>query len=268
LFVSDQFSRQDVALILQRTAELERARGTDIDAITGDDLQKIAEELGMSKVALGQALAESKAGLLAPPAESTALDRFYGGTTVEARRFVPGSAVEVRKVIEEFFRAQAFDIDRRGGDWTTWRRTNGIGTWLKRQAASAYKLPRHVDYKVRIAEVAGGPHPVLVQVEIDIGKPRRSRVKQAALAIAVGIGGAAIGVMEVPGGAEVVPVLAGLAAGGGGTLWTRGRYRDMRGELEAAIGRLLDFLEHEPARLATQPRKDVVSRVVDFFAGL
>jgi hypothetical protein len=265
--MADQLSRRDVALILHRAAELERRLPETSDAITSDDLQKIAEELGMSRQALDQALAESRAGLLGSQVEQTFLDRIYGARKVVAQRFVPGTAAQVRQLVERYFREQSHDIVRRGEDWILWRRTRGVGSWLKRMSAGRHKLPGAWDYRVRIADLPGGPHPVLIQIEVDVSQQRRNKVQSATAATILGTVGAIVGASHLAMPLELAPIAGGALLAAGTTFWGRAAFKDTREELEGALGRLLDFLEHEPERVVGERGKDLVSRLLDFIGG-
>lgn len=264
--MSQHLSRRDVALVLQRTAELERARAPEGEAISTDDLHKIADELGLSREALSQALAEAKAGLLVPAAERTALDRFYGGATLQARRFVPGTPGAVRETVDLFFRQQGFDVHRRGEDWAVWRRAQGVGGFMRRLGAGAYRLPANVDYRVRVAAVPGGPHPVLVQLEVDARALRAQGVRRGVASLTVGGAGAVTGVMLLPMPVELAAIAGGVALGVAGVMHGRGAFRATREQVHLSLERFLDFLEHEPARIrpASGTARDAFARIADF----
>lgn len=264
--MSDQLSRQQVALILQRTADLERRQEAGEDAVTSEELVKIADDLGMSREALQQALAESKAGLLAPTQESTFVDRFYGRASVEVHRFVPGRASEVQSVLDAVFREQAFEPIRRGADWQLWRRTSGV--WGSFRPSKRHRLPRMVEYRVRVAEMSGGPHPVLVQIEVDATKLRSGRVSNGITAALIGAAGAIAGALLLPMPLELLPLAGGAGLATLGPLSGRSYYRDVRAEIETTLNGLLDFLEHEPRRLAASAPKDVFTRFLDFLSGI
>jgi hypothetical protein len=255
--VSDQVSRRDVALILQRTAELEQQGAAAEEAVSRDELQKIGEELGMSKEALAQALAESRAGMLAPRPESTVLDRVYGGSVVTARRFVPGTISDVRARIEAVFGEHGFVALRPPEEGYRWTRSRGVRVPLRRHRK--YWLPANARYDVRVAELPGGKYPVLVQVDADLGRVRRGRANNAVTAFLIGAIGAAIGVFVTPMPIELVPVLGGAGLATLGPMWGRAYYRELRDELEMAVAGLLDELEREPVRVE-QPPRDPISR--------
>jgi hypothetical protein len=268
LLVPDQLSRQEVALILQRTADLERKREAGEDAVTSDELMKIADDLGMSRDAVTQALAESKAGLLAPVEESTLADRFYGRAVVQVHRFVPGRASDVAQVLDVVLREQAFEPIRRGSDWQLWSRTRGMWGTFRHAKSPAHRLPRMVDYRVRVSEAAGGPHPVLVQIEVDASKLRSGRVSNAITSAVIGAAGAIVGALFLPMPVELLPLAGGAGLAALGPLTGRAYYRDVRTQIETTLNGLLDFLEHEPRRLTASTPKDLFTRFIDFLGGV
>jgi len=260
--MAEQFSRKQVELILRRTAELERSG--DDDNITETDLEKVAEELGMSREALAQALAESRAGLLEPPAPPGVLDKVFGPTLLDARRHVPGDVDSVRAAVDGFLDVQGFQIKRRRGDITVWESASGVMTWLRRTfRAGPYRLPRDVEIEVRIAEVPGGAHPVLVQLRVDASRLRSARAGGAATALVLGTGAAVAGAIALPIPTELVTWGAGAALAAGGTALGRASYRGARERVRTALERFLDFLEQQKA---SAPAGDPVSRIIDFLA--
>lgn len=259
----EEFSRRQVELILRRTAELERARSDAPDEITAADLERVAAELGMSQQALGQAIAEARAGLLAPPGEAGAIDKLFGSAEIEVRRHIPGDLAAVQAAVERFFEEQGFQVRRRRGDLTVWEPASDVWSRLRRAfRAGPYRVPRSVVVEVQLAEIPGGAHPVLVRLRVDARELRGSRVTGAAAALVAGAGMAVGGAILLPMPVELALWAGGAAAGAAGTLGGRASYRAARARLETALERFLDFLEQEPAT-PSQP-KDLVDRLLDF----
>ena len=260
--MAEQFSRRQVELILRRTAELERKREDSMEAISTDDLEKVAAELGMSQEALRQALAESRAGMLTAE-EATFLDRFFGSGLVEARRFVPTDLARTRAAVERFLQEQGFQIKRHRGDITVWEPARDLWSWLRRTfRGGPYRLPRELDIEVRVAEMPGGPHPVLVQLKVDAHRLRGTSVGGSVAAVVLGTGIAIAGSVLLPLPTELALWAAGAGAGTIGVVGARSSYRKERERLEIALERFLDFLEHEPPQLA--PAQDPFSRLAEF----
>ncbi|MEO6774019.1 MAG: hypothetical protein ABI467_13555 [Kofleriaceae bacterium] len=263
----EQLTRKQVELVLRRAAELEQRDETALDTLTPQDLERVADELGMSQDALHQALAESRAGALVADEERTLLDRLFGRRIIEARRFVPGEVTSLRLAVDQFLQEQGFVLKRNLGQAQVWESGRDWRTRMRRALrAGAYRLPREVEIEVRVAEVPGGPHPVLVALRVDATRARSSRVGAAtASLIAAGlvIGG---GALMLPMPTELLAIGGGGLAGVGGSWLSRSSYRDQCERLTVAVERFLDFLEHEPLP-AHPPAQDPIKRIVDFLSG-
>ncbi|CAN5563316.1 hypothetical protein BH11MYX1_BH11MYX1_54140 [soil metagenome] len=262
----EQLTRKQVELVLRRAAELEQRDETALDTLTPQDLEGVADELGMSQVALHQALAESRAGALVADEERTVLDRLFGRRIIEARRFVPGEAASLRIAVDQFLQAQGFVLKRNLGHAQLWEAGRDLRTRMRRALrAGAYRLPRDIEIEVRITGVPGGPHPVLVALRVDATRARTTRVGAAAaswIAAALVIGGGAL-VLPMP--TELLAIGGGGLAGVGGSWLSRSNYRDECERLTVAVERFLDFLEHEPLPVH-QPSQAPIKRIVDFLS--
>lgn len=262
----EQLTRKQVELILRRTAELEQREETALDTLTPQDLERVADELGMSQAALHQALAESRAGVLVPAEERTLVDQVFGGRIIEARRFVPGAVANLRAAVDQFLHEQGFEIKRNLGHAQIWEAGRDWWTRLRRAfRAGAYRLPRDVEIESRVMEVPGGPHPVLVALRVDAGRARSSRVGAAAASVVAGAAAIAGGVIMLPMPVELLAIAGGGLAGIGGTWLSRSSFRDERERLSVGLERFLDFLEHEPPP-ASPSSNDPLKRIVDFLS--
>ena len=262
----EQLTRKQVELILRRTAELEQRDDDALDGLTPQDLERVAEELGMSQDALHQAIAESRAGVLVPVGERTLVDQVFGGRFIEARRFVPGDAATVRLAVDRFLEEQCFQLKRNLGHAQIWEASRDFWARMRRAfRSSAYRLPRDVEIEVRVSEVPGGPHRVLVALRVDATQARTTRLGAAAASVIAGaaaVGGAAL-LLPMP--LELLAIGAGSVAGLGGTWASRSSFRNERERLSVALERFLDFLEHEPQR-PNQSAQDPIKRLVDFLS--
>jgi hypothetical protein len=263
----EQLTRKQVELVLRRAAELEQREETALDTLTPQDLERVADELGMSQDALHQALAESRAGALVADEERTLIDRLFGRRIIEARRFVPGEAATLRIAVDQFLQEQGFLLKRNLGKAQVWEPGRDWRTRMRRALrAGAYRLPRDVEIEVRITEVPGGPHPILIVLRVDAARARATRVGVATasvIAAGLAIGG---GALLLPMPLELVAIVGGSIAGVGGSWLSRSSYRDECERLTVAIERFLDFLEHEPPPPPAQPKPDPIKRIVDFLS--
>jgi len=262
----EQLSRKQVELILRRTAELEQRDDDALEGLTPAELEKVADELGLSHQALNQAIAESRAGMLAPEGERTLVDRMFGGRLVEVRRFVPGNAASIRAAVDRFLEEQGFQIKRNRSGVQLWEASTDWSARLRRAfRAGPYRLPRDIEIEVTVADVPGGPHPVLVGLRVDAARARTTRVSAATASVLAGAAIAVGGALALPMPTEILTFAGAGLAGIGGTLGARRSYRSARDQLALALERFLDFLE-QPPRLPDKPR-DPITRLVDFLSG-
>ncbi|HEY0250551.1 MAG TPA: hypothetical protein VGC41_03450 [Kofleriaceae bacterium] len=262
----EQLTRKQVELVLRRAAELEQRDDDAADGLTPQDLERVADELGMSQDALSQALAESRAGALVADEERTLLDRVFGRRVIEARRFVPGNVANVRAAVDGFLEEQGFEQKRNLGQAQVWELGRDWRTRVRRAfKAGSYRLPRDIEIEVRVADVPGGSHPVLVALRIDTTRARSARIGAATTSLIAGGVGIVAGALLLPMPTELIAIGGGGLAGVGGSWLSRSSYRNECARLTVAVERFLDFLEHEPP--ATSPRAmDPVKRLVEFFS--
>ncbi len=262
----EQLTRKQVELILRRATDLEQRNENALEVLTPQDLERVADELGMSRDSLNQALAESRAGVLVSEEERTVLDRFFGRRIIEARRFVPGDAASVRLAVDQFLDDQGFQLKRNLGEAQVWEAGRGWWTRVRRaMQARTYRLPRDIEIEVRVTDVPGGPHPVLVVLRVDATRSRSSHLGAAAVSLAAGalvVGG---GALLLPMPLELLAIGGGGLAGLGGTWLSRSTFREERERLTVAVERFLDFLEHE-SRPVNEPARDPLKRLGDFLS--
>lgn len=251
----DRLTDEEVARVLRRAAELDRAAlGRDLaGGLPVEAVEAAAAEVGLAPAAVRQAVAELRAGALDPqPAD----------VDVVCARVVPGEPGAVLTSVGRWLGSQALVRTRDRGREQVWRPREDVVAALQRRLdlAGAIRLRRVEEVVVRTVEVEGGTLVRLVA--------RLERSVRAAPAVGSGVGATA---GAVAGGvlALLEPELALAAAPGaavGGTVgWRIGRgvrARDRRRAAEALDG-VLDELElgREPAaprafdRLAARARR-------------
>ena len=263
----EQLTRKQVELILRRTAELEQRDDDALDNLTPQDLERVAEELGMSQDALHQAIAESRAGVLVPVGERTLVDQVFGSRFIEARRFVPGDAATVRQAVDRFLEEQGMELKRNLGHAQIWEVSRDWWTRMRRTfRPGSYRLPRDVEIEVRVSEVPGGPHPVLVALRVDATRARTTRVGAATASVIAGAAAVGGSAWLLPMPLELLAMGAGSVASLGGMWLSRSNFRNERERLGVALERFLDFLEHEPQQPSQSPQ-DPFKRLTDFLSG-
>lgn len=240
-----RLTSDEVALVLRRAAEIEAAAdGVDGSPVTGYEpaaIEEAASEVGLSRSAVRQAVAELRAGALA-----TGPDRRRARTATSRRvaqqRLVEPRPAEVHAVVERFLRTQMFELRRRAGDRSVYRPRSDLVASLRRglDFAGVIKLEGLNTVDV-IATPAGDL--TLVRIEAELATSRAGALAGgaaagSAVAVATGLAGA---VLAEP--ALLVAALpAGAALGGGGMRVAESRWRRRRDDVAEVLASLLDRL--------------------------
>ena len=254
----DRLDDSEVPLVLRRAAELDHPvipgrREVDLAAV-----EEAAAEVGLSRQAVRQAVAELRAGALAgdttgPPR------RVLGPPTLTVVRTVPGPVPAVRAWLHDFLAGQLFCLRRERDGRSLWERRDDMAATVRRGLdllrehrlvlPDVHRLEAVVvegpDWPSERAIDPGGGSRAVVRLELDVRHARRS---QAALAASGGAVGAAVvaGTLLVAGGLDpallvTAPLGGGMAAAGHGAgSWL---YRRQVGELTLAAEGVLDRLE-------------------------
>lgn len=125
----------EVALVLRRAAQLE-AHGTGAgpsEGVAVSVVMEAAEEVGLSSVAVRQALAELQIGAL--PAAQVAPSRralLVGPSSVVESRVVAEAPDKVLAVADQYFRRRAFEQRRRQGQWVLYRERRDLLRQVRR----------------------------------------------------------------------------------------------------------------------------------------
>src|SRR5690242_3953476 len=94
----ERWTSGEAQLVLRRAAELERrAPAGGDEGVSASEIEELAREVGLAPAAVEQALAELRAGTLAPARPPRGLERVLGPQTIVIERTVPGSVDEVAR---------------------------------------------------------------------------------------------------------------------------------------------------------------------------
>lgn len=238
-----QLSADDVALVLQRAAELDQ-RDDDESRFDPAVLEEVAEEAGLPREAVRQAIAELRAGALTATEPTPT-----GWVSVVRHRVAPGPTQRVLAEAERFLTKQLFTPRRRQPTWSVWVPRQGLRADIARSTDFNGRLRLDAVDEVALAVVEEPGDEARVHVRIEL----RRRVRRAARVMAIASGGAAAGgagaAAVVVAGidplllAAGVPALAGAA--GSTRAFVRVRRRHDRVLLRATSGveLFLDDLE-------------------------
>jgi hypothetical protein len=236
----EQLTQEEVALVLRRAAELvAELPGAGDDRLPVEAIEAAAAEVGLPPMAVRQAVAEFRAGLLTPSPTAAP-----SPTSVVEAAVLPMEPTAALEAVGRWLSAQTFQRHRGRDGVEVWRvREDWVAGAVRRFDWSATVRLKDVrEVVVRTVVVDGG---TLVRLEASL-------VGVAAAAPGIGLGIAALPGSTVtmvavgsgtPGVAMVGVVLTGVGAAGG---WWAGR--SLR---RNRVDRIADELAAELERLAT-----------------
>lgn len=269
----DRLSSDEVALVLRRAAELDASVETaqGVGGVEPSVVEEAAREVGLSRGAVRQALAELRIGTLD---ERRGPTRVAGSRVILESRLVPAAPERVHEQIGRSLRKQTFQLRRRQGDWAVYRPRRDLVARLRRgvdlvgsvgirgisavvveAAAVDWTRPpprggggRATDASLEgsaaraVGDAAEQPSSV-VRLEADVSDARR-RIMRGALTSGVAVAGA-IGTAALLMGEAALLVaapLAGVAVGVTRLIVGARRFHRRRNELSEALAALVDEL--------------------------
>jgi hypothetical protein len=235
----ERLSQDEIALVLRRAAELDVQPLVDGEPLSVEALEAAAGEVGLPAVAVRQAVAELRAGLLTDEDHATA----NPGAVIEAA-VVALEPAEARAAVGRWLAAQTFHHHRGRDGVEVWRIREDWMAGVQRRFdwAASMRLKEVRQVVVRTIAVEGG---TLVRLEATL---------EGSTAAAPGLGAGAGGVVgsgagmvigaALAGGPVVMVVgaaVAGVGAFGGwrvGTGIRRSRAARVAEELSAELDRI------------------------------
>ncbi len=239
---SPNLPRAALERVLLRAAELHAAQGDVPETLSETDLLSLAKEVGISPMAVKQALAEERMRVTLPE-ERGLLALAAGPAQFSASRVVPGQPKEILAAIDRVFqRDENLTERRRFPDRVVW---GARGGWagavreLTRLDGRGFPLVKSDEVSATVIQVEIGQ--VHVRLETALTGRRGDATRNGLVGLAVGAGaGAALLAMSV-----FAPLA--IAAGGGiglFSLWlARRNYRRDARAAQLAIEQALDRVE-------------------------
>jgi len=248
--VPERLNQDQIAVVLQRAAELDREIGAGAGAGGLDEaaVEAAAVEAGLSLPAVRRALAEYRVGLLDRRAHAARSRgrRLLGPATLVVTRTVPGPADAVERHVHTFLQDQLFELRRDHGSRTTWIRRRSLEATARRAIDRAVqrKLILHDVNHVDVSVLDDGESWVVVRLDVDVLFARHAQGTLAGSAAVVGTGltvGTAAAFSAQPAFLLLASAGSGLAAVG---YWGGKRlYRHRVEEIEDGLNAVLDRLE-------------------------
>jgi hypothetical protein len=241
-----RLSYDEAALVLRRAVELDAEADAAAGGPAGYDpaaLEAAAREVGLSPAAVRQAVAELRAGALAPAED----DRRGRGRQVSSRsvvrqRVVDAAGPAAQVTIGHFLRTQMFELAQRSGDRTVYRPRRDLVASLRRGLDFAGTI-RLDGLRMITTVVTPADDRTLVRVEAELAASRANAVARGAAAGAgIAFLGSLIGAVAQQPDLIIVSLPVGAALGAGGVRFTGSRWRRQRESVEEALDRMLDRL--------------------------
>jgi hypothetical protein len=248
--VPTEVSQEQLEKVIHRAAELQFGRGETYDILDVEEVQRIAEEVGLEGKYVRQALAEIRADELVPsrPEDRTFATRLWGEAAIVESRVVPGSSEEVLEKLRTYLndRESLRCVRDRPGQ-QVWEPASDLMSQIQRGldfSGRGYELARAKTLTVLTQPLEEGR--TLVSVIADISNTRTGHALGWYGGIGVFALGSALGAV-LGGGAEALIVFPAVTTGVAavGTLGTAKTLARRRERVTLAVQGLLDRLERD-----------------------
>jgi hypothetical protein len=246
--MSDQrLTASEVQLVLRRAAEIEHHEPNepDDDGLAPAEVEELARDVGLSPLAVHQALAEVRAGALQQPEPPSPLARVLGPQSIVVERTVHGRAVDVQRRVDRFLRTHLLRRERDFGERSIWTPARGLMAQLRRALDWSGELTLGELRHLEVTVVAVTEDRATVRFVVDVTPLQRQVLTGAALGTAVGLAAAAG--LSALGAPIAVDCLIAAGASGAGAVSSLRVYRRQVTSTATSLEHLLDTIEHERA---------------------
>jgi hypothetical protein len=244
----DRLDEDQIALVLRRATELDGQSPAGQPGLDLVVLEEAAVEAGLSRESVRRAVAELRAGALAPEGPVDGRGRGLGPAVVTVSRCVRGPVSAVDDILRRFLGQERFQLRRDFGASSTWTRREDMRSRVRVSLdKSLYRrmLLRDADQvEIAVAEEPGDRGMVMVRLAVDVKSLRRGHRLAVGRGLGVGtaVGGLGLALFGMPEALVVVPAAA--ASGGGlGHLIGSSRYRTTVEDLRTSLEGFLDGVE-------------------------
>jgi len=256
--VPSEVSRAQLEKIIHRAAELQFGRGEAYDTLDIEEVQRIAEEVGLEGRYVRQALAEVRADELVPsrPEDRSFATRLWGEAAVIESRVVPGSSEEVLEKLRTYLtdRESLRCVRDRPGQ-QVWEPAPDLMSQIQRGldfSGRGYKLATTKTLTILTQPLEEGR--TLVSVIADLSNTRAGFAAAWYAPLGLFGLGSALGAV-LGGGAEALIVFPAVTAGvtAVGTFGTVKTLARRRARVQLAVQGLLDRLERDSGFATDKP---------------
>ena len=244
----ERLDEDQIALVLRRATELDGQSPTGQPGLDLVLLEEAAVEAGLSRESVRRAVAELRAGALAPGGEVEARGRGLGPAVVTVNRCVPGPLGEVDKILRRFLAEERYQLRRDFGTSSSWTRREDMRSRVRVSLdKSLYRrmLLRDADQvEIAVAEEPGDKGMVMVRLAVDVKSLRRGHRLAVGRGVGVGstVGALGFALFGMPEALVIVPAAAASGAGAGHVIGSS-RYRSTVEDLRTSLEGFLDGVE-------------------------
>lgn len=247
-------ARAALERVLTRAAELQSRTGTPNDEapLTEAQLIEIANEVGLSRENVRQALAEERARIDLGPESGWAFS-LLGSSTIEAARTVPGDVPAVLAALDSWMqRTESLQVKRRFPDQLSWEPRQDFFTAVRRtlkMGGRPFTLAAASEVHAIVASVEGRRSHVRIVARFDDARDSRATgaLTATAAGLIVGVPAFAMALQAdllIAAALSLVPALIlPLAA----VSLVRGAYRRFISRANVALEQALDRIEYGEA---------------------
>jgi hypothetical protein len=245
--MSDQrLTASEVQLVLRRAAEIEHHQTTaedDADRLAPAEVEELARDVGLSPLAVHQALAEVRAGALQPTPPPSPLARVLGPQSIVVERMVHGRVIDVQRRVDHFLRAHLLRRERDFGERSSWVPADGFVPRLRRALDLSGELTLGELRRLDVSVVATAEDRATVRFVVDVAPLQRQVLSGAAIGTALGLAVAAG--LSAFGAPIALDCLVAAGASTTGAVSSIRLYRRQVTSTATALEHLLDTIEHE-----------------------
>ncbi len=236
--------------VLLRAAELHTAQGDLPEVMTEQDLLKLADEVGISALAVRQALAEERMRVTLPE-ERGVMAALAGPAGFTASRVVPGLAKDVLARIDGALdRDENLTERRRFPDRIVWGPRGGFAgavRGLVRLDGRGFPLTKADEVSATVLQVE--PGRVHVRIEASMATRRSNALRNGLFGV---LGGGAIAATLLAMSVMApVAIVAGAVVAASAPVLARRNYRRDAGATQLTIEQTLDRLEFSDGKKRT-----------------
>ncbi len=256
--VPSEVSQEQLEKIIHRATELQFSQGEKHDSLDGDEVLRIAEEVGLEGRYVRQALAEIRADALAPSqAEDRSFaTRVWGEAAVMESRVVPGGSEEILEKLRSYLTdRECLRCVRDRPGQQVWEPASDLMSQIQRGfdfSGRGYELAKTKTLTILTQPLEDGR--TLVSAIADLSSTRAGHAAGWYGSLGVFAFGSALGAVLGEGASAFIvfpSVAAGVAAVG--TLGTAKTLARRRGRVELAVQGLLDRLERDSGFATDKP---------------